>query len=64
VDLNHDGYADYVFMNSGPTWSNRHVYINTVNGSSWLQKMLLRILLKQFWSFKIVSAIVTRFRYT
>jgi hypothetical protein len=35
VDLNNDGYADYVFMNSGPGWSNRHVYIN--NHSGWTQ---------------------------
>jgi hypothetical protein len=35
VDLSNDGYADWVFMNSGPTWSNRHVYINTHTG--WMQ---------------------------
>jgi hypothetical protein len=34
VDLNHDGYTDYVFMNSGPTWSNRRVYINPHSGWS------------------------------
>lgn len=29
ADLNHDSYADYVFMNSGPTWSNRRAYRDT-----------------------------------
>jgi len=39
VDLNGDGYQDYVFMNSGPTWSNRRVYINAGKSSSqhWIQ---------------------------
>lgn len=35
VDLNHDGLMDYVFMNSGPTWSDRRVYINT--GTGWVR---------------------------